>query len=43
MEMLAKGVKDIAELDPKTALTPHGLESHPGAVKFWNEASGKIQ
>lgn len=43
VEMLAKGVKDIAELDPKTAIPAKGLESHPGAVKFWNEASGKVQ
>ena len=34
---LAKAVKDIAELNPKTAI-PNGVPSHPGAVKFWKEA-----
>lgn len=34
---LAKAVKDINELDPKTAV-PAGVPTHPGAVKYWNEA-----
>ena len=34
---LAKAVKDIAELNPKTAV-PVGVPTHPGAVKFWKEA-----
>ena len=34
---LAKAVKDIAELNPKTAV-PDGVPTHAGAVKFWKEA-----
>lgn len=34
---LAKAVKDIAELNPKTAV-PSNVPTHPGAVKFWKEA-----
>lgn len=34
---LAKAVKDIDELDPKTA-APVKIPTHPGAAKFWNEA-----
>lgn len=33
---LANAVKDIGELDPKTAL-PAGLPVHPGAARFWKE------
>lgn len=36
VDMLAQGVKDIAELDPAVA-TPANIECHPGAVKFWSE------
>lgn len=34
---LAKAVKDINELNPKTAIAA-GVPTHPGAVKFWKEA-----
>lgn len=34
---LAKAVKDVDELDPKTAV-PTGVETHKAAVKFWKEA-----
>ncbi|MCE5201122.1 MAG: TAXI family TRAP transporter solute-binding subunit [Synergistaceae bacterium] len=34
---LASAVKDISELNPKTAV-PNGVPAHPGAVKFWKEA-----
>ncbi|MDD2351638.1 MAG: TAXI family TRAP transporter solute-binding subunit [Synergistaceae bacterium] len=34
---LAKAVKDIDELNPKTAVAA-GVPTHPGAVKFWKEA-----
>ena len=37
VEMLAKGVKDIAELDPKTAVPEKGLDCHPGAVMYWKD------
>ncbi len=36
VETLAKGVKDIAELDPAVACPPN-IDCHPGAVKFFNE------
>lgn len=36
-ENLAKAVKDIGELEPKTAIAA-GVPTHPGAVKFWKEA-----
>jgi hypothetical protein len=35
-DSLAQAVKDISELEPKMAL-PAAVESHPGAVRFWNE------
>jgi len=34
---MAMAVKDMEELDPKTAL-PAGVAVHPGAAKFWKEA-----
>ncbi|MDR2573310.1 MAG: TAXI family TRAP transporter solute-binding subunit [Desulfovibrio sp.] len=34
--MVSKLVKDFDALSPKTAM-PEGLETHPGAAKFWNE------
>lgn len=34
---LAKAVKDIDELDPKTAV-PAGVPAHSGAIKFWKQA-----
>ena len=37
VEMLAKGVKDIAELDPKSAVPEKGLDCHPGAVMYWKD------
>ncbi len=41
VDMLASGVKDIAELDPATA-TPEGVTvCHPGAVKYWAEVTKK--
>ncbi|MDY3869160.1 MAG: TAXI family TRAP transporter solute-binding subunit [Pyramidobacter sp.] len=39
VDMLAKGVVDIKELDPKTAIPASSVVSHPGAVKYWTEAA----
>ena len=39
VDVLAKGVKDIAELNPDTAIPAGAIASHPGAVKYWTEAS----
>ncbi len=37
---LASAVKDMNELDPKSAL-PSKVPSHPGSVKFWKEVAKK--
>ena len=39
VDMLAKGVVDIKELDPKTAIPSGSILSHPGAIKYWTEAA----
>jgi hypothetical protein len=38
-DTIASAIKDLAELDPKEALS-EGVPAHPGAVKFWKEAAG---
>ncbi len=40
-DALAKGVIDIAELDPKTAAATPPTTTHPGAAKFWAEAAAE--
>jgi hypothetical protein len=40
-EDLSKAVVDINELDPETAVPGGGVETHPGAMRYWKEAAGK--
>ncbi len=39
IDVLSKGVKDIAEFNPDTAISAGSIASHPGAVSYWAEAS----
>lgn len=40
-ESLSKAVVDINELDPAAAIPAGAIESHPGAIRYWNEVAGK--
>ncbi|NLK19486.1 MAG: TAXI family TRAP transporter solute-binding subunit [Synergistaceae bacterium] len=40
-DSLSKAVVDINELDPATAIPAGAIESHPGAIRYWNEVAGK--